>query len=81
MARNTLTRRAAAAQAKSAGALNLFRTAASELEAATKDHESVANEAASIAEAHAQVREYHERQAVEAANAAAKLRGLVGGAQ
>lgn len=76
---NTLTKRAAKAQAKSAGALNLFRSAAAELESAEKEHRDVASIAAAQAERLADLQSEHEQQANEAGTAATKLRELVGG--
>lgn len=79
MARNTLTKQAEKAQAKSAGALNLFRSAAAELEAAVKEHKQVSQVAGAIAADHRSISDAHAEHAKEAASAAFKLRDLVGG--
>lgn len=79
MARDTLTKRGFKAQAKSAGALSLFRSAAKQLEEAAQEHKQVALTAGAIASEHRLYADDHAKQAEDAAKAAAKLRELVGG--
>jgi hypothetical protein len=57
----------------------MFQSAATELEDAAKQHNDVANHAGAIASEHKSLQGEHIKQAVEAANAATKLRELVGG--
>lgn len=73
-----LFKRGLAADAKKAGALGLFRKAAEELEAAAAEHRTVAQEAAEVADAYKAHAGNSVQSAVEAEQAAAKLREMVG---
>lgn len=71
-------KRATAADAKKAGALGLFRRAAEELEAAAREHREVSTEAQDVAEAYRSRAGDSVQSAVEAEQAAARLREMVG---
>jgi hypothetical protein len=71
-------KRATAADAKKAGALGLFRRAAEELEAAAREHREVSAEADDVANAYRSRAGDSVQSAVEAEQAAARLREMVG---
>jgi hypothetical protein len=73
-----LFKRAVRADVRKGNALSLFRTAATELEAAAQEHRAVAAEAAEVAEAYKGRAGDSVQSAVDAEQAAARLREMVG---
>lgn len=77
MAKN-LFKRAVHADVRKGNALALFRTAANELEAAAAEHRAIASEAAEVADEYRNRAGDSVQSAVEAEQAAARLREMVG---
>lgn len=76
--KTNLSKRAQAASAKQAGALSLFHRAADELDAAAEAHRKVQSEADAIAAHYDSLAGTAHIAAQESANAASKIRDLIG---
>lgn len=78
MSKNNLFRRAVLADARKASALGLFRKAVDELETAAAAHRQIAEEAWAVSDEYKNRADDSVQSAVEAEQAAARLREMVG---